>query len=65
MTKQNQLLKEVIFYFIHRRGAKRAENICFMFAVDPPKIPADRKDGKHKGQSALKRKKTLMRDGVK
>jgi hypothetical protein len=23
-----------------------------MFAVDPPKIRADRKDGKHKGKSA-------------
>jgi hypothetical protein len=35
-----------------------------MFAVDPPKIPADRKDGKHKGQFAsnkmLKHRKTKL-----
>ena len=39
-----------IEYLIHRRAAKCAEKIYFMFAVDPPKILADWKDGKHKGQ---------------
>ena len=37
---------------VHRRAAKYAENIHFMFAVNPPKTQADRKDGNHKGQSA-------------
>jgi hypothetical protein len=31
----------------HRRAAESAKESYFMFAVDPPKIPADRKDGKH------------------
>jgi len=30
----------------HRRDAKGAEIFFLFFAVDPPKIPADRKDGK-------------------
>jgi hypothetical protein len=30
----------------HRRGAKNAEYDYFLFSVDPPKGPADRKDGK-------------------
>jgi hypothetical protein len=38
--------------YVHRGGAKCAENIYFMLAVDPPIKPADRKDGKHKGLSA-------------
>jgi hypothetical protein len=45
--------------FIHRKVAKRAEKSYFMFAVDPPKIPADRKDGKHKGQSVSNENKYL------
>jgi hypothetical protein len=36
-----------------------------MFAVDPPKTLADKKDGNHKGPSAPKRKKLLMPCGVK
>jgi hypothetical protein len=39
--------------------AKSAENIYFMFAVDPPKVTADRKDGKHKGQLALTEKNII------
>ena len=31
-----------------------------MFAVDPPKIPADRKDGKHKGQCVSNKIKQLI-----
>ena len=34
------------------RAAKCAEDIYFMFAVDPPKPLAEGKDGKYKGQSA-------------
>jgi len=37
--------------FIHRRGAKSAESDDFLFAVDPPKNLADRKDGKQKDSS--------------
>jgi hypothetical protein len=37
--------------YIHRGGAKCAKNIYFMFTVDPQKILADRKDGKHKEQT--------------
>jgi len=44
------ILTFFITIYIHRKTAKCAENINFMLAVDPPKIPADRKDGKHKGQ---------------
>jgi hypothetical protein len=33
-----------------------------MFAVDQPEIPADRKDGKHKEQSALNPGNSVMRD---
>jgi hypothetical protein len=28
------------------------KSALLLFTVDPPKIPADSKDGKHKGQSA-------------
>jgi len=38
--------KPEISNFFHRRDAKDAEMFFFFFAVDPPKIPADRKDGK-------------------
>jgi hypothetical protein len=31
---------------------ERKENFIFLFAVDPPKIPADRKDGKQKASEA-------------
>ena len=37
----------------HRRGAKLAENFCFMSAVDPASL-RDRYPGKHKGQFASK-----------
>jgi hypothetical protein len=50
------LLLRFIF-FIHRKVEKRAEKSHFMFAVDPPKTLADRKDGKHKGQFASNKKK--------
>lgn len=36
----------------HRRAAESAKEGSIMFTVDPPKIPADRKDGKHKDKSA-------------
>jgi hypothetical protein len=45
--------------YIHRGGAKGAENIYYMFAVDPPKILVDRKDGEHKEQSFLCVRNTL------
>ena len=38
-----------IEFSIHRKGAKHAKIISFMFAADPPKTLAGRKDGKHKG----------------
>jgi hypothetical protein len=31
---------------VHRRDAKDAEMFFLFFAVDPPKIPVDIKDGK-------------------
>jgi hypothetical protein len=44
---------------IYRRAAECAKNIYFMFAVDPPEILVDRKDGKHKEQSVLTVRNTL------
>jgi hypothetical protein len=40
------------------RAAECAENIYFKYAVDPPKILADRKDGKIKNNPPLTQKIT-------
>jgi hypothetical protein len=46
--------------YIHRKVAEYAEKGYFMFAVDPPKRPADRKDGKHKRPSVSSENKYLI-----
>jgi hypothetical protein len=47
------------YYSLVTADAKGAEFSYFMFAADPPKIPADRKDSKLKGQSVSSARKYL------
>jgi hypothetical protein len=49
---------------IHRRGAKSAEEICFMFAVDPPKYRRTGRAANIKDDPLIC-KRSLIHKGVK
>ena len=40
-----------LVFHVNRKDAESAKKRYFSFAVDPPKIAADRKDGNRKNQS--------------